>query len=107
MSKWKIYHEDGTTFDSTQGQPWDAPAYGVMCIGQGLENGTNNIDNGHWYIWRTDLQSWLSIKTQDGMNDQWAHFACEIPAVLFGRVTLRSTFNAARKRMVEDLNGYR
>ena len=34
MARWKIWFIDGTTFDSTQGSPADAPAQGVVCIAQ-------------------------------------------------------------------------
>jgi len=29
---WKIYYADNSTFDSTQGNPEDAPPVGVICI---------------------------------------------------------------------------
>jgi hypothetical protein len=30
--KWKIYYGDGSTFDSSQGEPLDAPVFGVIAI---------------------------------------------------------------------------
>lgn len=32
--KWRIYYDDDTTFDNTQGEPWEAPGRGVVCIVQ-------------------------------------------------------------------------
>ncbi len=34
MARWKVWYIDGTTFDSTEGTPADAPAKGVVCIAQ-------------------------------------------------------------------------
>ena len=30
--EWRIYYGDGSTFDSLQGSPWEAPGYDVQCI---------------------------------------------------------------------------
>lgn len=30
--KWRIYYDDGSTFDNTQGSPVRAPGWGVICI---------------------------------------------------------------------------
>lgn len=32
MIQWRIYYDDGTTFDSSQGTPSAAPSFGVQCI---------------------------------------------------------------------------
>jgi hypothetical protein len=32
MVDWKIYYHDGSTFDSDDGSPDDAPAYGVLSV---------------------------------------------------------------------------
>ena len=32
MIDWRIYYADGDTFDSAQGEPWDAPVRGVQLI---------------------------------------------------------------------------
>lgn len=31
---WRIFYTDGSTFDSSQGSPQDAPEWGVICIVQ-------------------------------------------------------------------------
>lgn len=32
MNKWRIYYDDGSTFDWQQGEPHEAPPEGVICI---------------------------------------------------------------------------
>ena len=39
MIEWRIYYSDGSTFDSSQGTPDDAPAFGVHVILQLADNG--------------------------------------------------------------------
>ena len=32
MITWRIYYDDGSVFDSSNGEPEDAPSFGVLCI---------------------------------------------------------------------------
>lgn len=34
MLRWRIYYDNGTTFDDSRGEPWDAPGRGIVCIKQ-------------------------------------------------------------------------
>jgi hypothetical protein len=36
--KWRIYYDNGSTFDSLQGEPEQAPSIGVICIKHFIEN---------------------------------------------------------------------
>ena len=38
MLRWRIYYSDGSTFDSSQGTPDEAPAFGVAVILQFSDN---------------------------------------------------------------------
>jgi hypothetical protein len=54
--KWRIYYDNGSTFDNTQGKPWEAPGRGVVCIVQIDPSPRNKSVNtqvlvGHAYYW--------------------------------------------------------
>ena len=65
---WRIYYSDKSTFDSTQGEPCDAPGYGVICIVQ-PDDDTGRLIMHKWdfyyYVpstgqwWGSDLQGLL------------------------------------------------
>ncbi len=44
MVDWRIYYHDGSTFDSDDGTPDDAPAYGVIWILQRIPFGREFIN---------------------------------------------------------------
>lgn len=46
MPQWRIYYDDGTTFDDTQGAPEDAPGLGVVCIVQACPDLGRQIMSG-------------------------------------------------------------
>ena len=52
---WRVYYDDGGTFDSTQGLPEDAPAFGFICAVGYDETGQRYIMHG-WdhYCWDED-----------------------------------------------------
>ena len=60
MKLWKIYYDDGTTFDSDQGQPHEAPAMGfILALGYD-QAGTRHIMQGwdHYCFDRATQQWW-------------------------------------------------
>lgn len=49
---WRIYYGDGSSFDSSEGSPLDAPSYGIICavypdelVGRAIMHGWD------WYYW--------------------------------------------------------
>lgn len=54
--KWRIYYGDGTTFDDSQGEPWDAPGTGVVVIVQ------KHYDHreGAYLQWRDNFYIWVN-----------------------------------------------
>lgn len=46
MNKWRIYYDDGTTFDWSMGQPHEAPPEGVICIVGYKNSGKRYITHG-------------------------------------------------------------
>jgi len=53
MVRWRIYYSDGTTFDSTQGSPDEAPAFGVQVILQLSDGGRRreSVSNADYYVY--------------------------------------------------------
>lgn len=67
---WRIYYDDSTTFDSTQGEPHEAPGLGVQAIVQVDENvGRVILTRFDWYYYRYDLREWWA-SDYFGMLDQ-------------------------------------
>ncbi len=59
MIDWRIYYSDESTFDSSQGSPQDAPAYGVICIIYSNELvGRIIMHRWDWYYWVPDEGQW-------------------------------------------------
>jgi hypothetical protein len=52
--QWKIYYGDGSTFDSTEGDPEDAPATDIQIIIQFSEDGERDRQSGSDYYVRRD-----------------------------------------------------
>lgn len=58
MIPWRIYYDDGSTFDASQGEPEDAPSYGVQIIAQASRYGRECLHLWDWYYWREDNEKW-------------------------------------------------
>ncbi len=95
---WKLYYPDGTTFDSTQGEPWEAPAYPVIAILQGavVEHGRD------WYLWRKDYQAWIGVKGDASLALQMMKHARFIEACVAGENLPNEVFQAVLDRAVND-----
>jgi hypothetical protein len=52
--QWRIYYADGSTFDSDQGEPWDAPATRVLLILQQH----HDLQERAYYQWEDDYYLW-------------------------------------------------
>ena len=82
MLRWRIYYEDLTTFDDSQGGPGDAPANGVVAINQvtdcihhpteTFKNTEARLYGEDWMWWRPDLGCWLQGE-RDGLLDAFMH----------------------------------
>ena len=56
---WRIFYDDGSTFDSNQGSPEQAPALGFICAVGYDESGARYIMHG-WdhYCWDQETSQW-------------------------------------------------
>jgi len=52
--RWRIYYADGTTYDSDQGDPWDAPATRVILI----LNRHHDSREAAYFQWMNDYYLW-------------------------------------------------
>lgn len=60
MARWKIWYSDGTTFDSDQGSPVDAPAKGVALVQtEDGRCGRRNLKMQDWYRWCPRSDRWF------------------------------------------------
>lgn len=97
---WMAFYEDGTTFSSDDGRPWEAPRFGVICLVQ-------DDSAGKWvfYIqekmtvlcwgWRSPGE-WVSCD-MFGALDYFYNHPSPI-AMLFGRWTTNENFEHIRRK---------
>ncbi len=73
MIQWRIYYSDGSTFDSSQGIPDDAPAFGVAVIVQLADNGRlrDSVHSGDYYVY-TESGFWVGADLS-GLLDRLAN----------------------------------
>jgi len=105
---WRIYYGDGTTFDSDQGAPHQAPNFNVQCVS--VTGGTINDvkDVGHfvihswqYYLYKPDV-GWFGLFTDFDLLDHFIHFAKDIECVLKARTIPHADFKAIYKRAIHD-----
>lgn len=54
--RWRIYYDDGTTFGSDDGTPFDAPSAGVVIVAQRLPGQDRELMHGKdYFYWREDI----------------------------------------------------
>ena len=80
---WRIYYDDFSTFDSTQGAPEDAPPYGVLHIVFYDDDDRRLILSKFDFYYHKAGQWWGSDLT--GMIDQFTAFPNECRALKVGR----------------------
>lgn len=78
--KWRIWYDDGSTFDSEKGTPESAPLDGVLAVAEIRADGTVRPPRqGDYYLWTGD--GWAVGKIQD--LERWLRR--ELPQLKFGR----------------------
>lgn len=83
--RWRIYYDDGTTFDSSMGESAKAPSFGVICIVQPSDRtGRSILERWDWYYWHVEWQEWSGADIH-GLLDQLLHNR-PIHAVKLGRM---------------------
>lgn len=97
---WRIYYADGTTFDSTQGEPEQAPPLGFICAIGYDEAGRRYIMHG-WdhYQWDVVTAQWWGMD-MCGLFDRLTRNL--VVAYKQGRTVTRDEFTAIMRRAHED-----
>jgi hypothetical protein len=89
--KWRIYYDDDTTFDNSQGEPWEAPGRGIICVVQidpsPLMHSVNTqILQGHPFYWYHRGWGYWLHSDRDGFIDQLTNDRKnEVCAIKMGR----------------------
>lgn len=96
---WKIYYDKGT-FDSTQGDPEDAPTHGVLVIAF-YDHGERRLVKGwDWYYFK-DGQWWGS--EIHGVVDQFMTYPRDVRALKQGRTVMDRPYQQAIDDAINDL----
>lgn len=87
---WRIFYDDGATFDSRQGEPHQAPTRGFVCAVGYDERGERYIMHGwDFYRWDRDARQWWGMDLF-GLMD--ALHEGRVYAFKEGRTVTRSEF---------------
>lgn len=102
--RWRIYYADGTTFDNTQGDCYDAPFHGVVCINvRDLKLNTHRISHFDYYYWCIFDETW-----QGSMSDNilliLGKYSRDRVAPKFGETVSHSLFDALISQAKKDID---
>jgi hypothetical protein len=96
---WRIYYDDGSTFDSDQGAPGDAPAWGVLVILiADPEVGHMSLHGFDFYIFR---EMWLGVDRW-GLTDYLFNVRPLMEGLVVGRTVPPAHFQETLKRAEDD-----
>lgn len=97
--QWRIFYGDGSTFDSAQGAPSDAPSVNVQAIAQVADPGIGRRTVSRFDFYWFDRGEWHGSDLF-GLFDYLMRVSPSI--VKFGRVLPRLEFEAILNRAVTD-----
>jgi len=97
---WRIYYDDGSTFDSSMGEPHEAPSTGFICAIGYDETGKRYIMHG-WdhYCWDVEADQWWGMDLM-GVFDRLRRNL--VYAYKEGRTVKRSTWTELMVRANND-----
>lgn len=102
---WKLWYEDGSTFSSENGKPWESPVLGVCLLAQPEVVRDDILASRSYLIYREDARRWMEVDTA-GLLDQLSHFARFIPCMRLTRqLPDTDTFQALHHSVVVELRG--
>jgi hypothetical protein len=98
--KWRIYYDDGSTFDSDQGSPEDAPPYGFICaIGRDETDKRYIMHGWDYYQWDKEANQWWGMD-RDGLIDRLCRNL--VYAFKLGRTVSKTDFYDTMSRAHKD-----
>lgn len=101
MTDWRIYYDNGDTFDNADGTPEDAPPFGVLCIVFACKvNGRMVMHGWDWYFYNEQEKNWWGADIH-GLLDQlmWNK---PVRAVKQGRNTTETNWHDTMNRAMND-----
>lgn len=100
---WCIYYEDGTTFSSLDGQPWESPVRPCVCITDTQIQVTYGPQSlwCEYYLWHNSFNQWWPHQLQ-GAVYQLTHNLGDIKAVRQGRRQFDEIAKGIMWRAVKD-----
>lgn len=106
--KWRLYLEDGSTFDNTDGEPWESPMFPRTVIiaqpGVREREGFSDIIVGvSYFTHRTDLNCWLGFEQDIFIHHEWMEHAHLIDAFRVGALMDEREYRAAWVQARADL----
>lgn len=108
--EWRIYYADGTTFDSQQGRPQDAPWYGVVVIlmydedfnGRGvLSDDPLSCRENDYYWWHVEDAMWYGGKDTDALI-LFAMFPDRVHSLKHGQTLKNTLYRSIVERAKAD-----
>lgn len=98
--EWRVYYDDGTTYDDGDGPPGQAPKQGVICtVHRDAEVGRQIITHYDFYWWNADAGCWWGGDIF-GLWDYLTRPGEKV--VLFGRSVPNDHYREIHRRAVED-----
>jgi len=94
---WRLYYEDGSTFSSDDGPPWQSPAWGCVLVTQKVPGDESLHLSFPHYLHRTDLDQWINVDDA-GLIDQLAHYGHLIDCYRPGRMLPTAAWKAVVAR---------
>ena len=94
MSVWKVWFDDGTTFESTDGAITDIPNKGIVVVG--IKNGQQVVYGEDWYMYSTQLGKFATMTLQQLLYQVMNSPPGAIQIVRQGASTSDANFNAAK-----------
>jgi len=102
MIDWRIYYDDGATFDSSQGAPHKAPSEGFVCAVGYDESGSRYIMHGwDFYCWDKEAAQWWGCDRM-GLHDRLRRNV--MYAYKEGRTVTKARFNEIMRLAHEDMD---
>jgi hypothetical protein len=98
--RWRIYYDDGHTFDDEQGKACDAPSLGVICVVQSDPGCGRMILTGYdYYICLGD--DWLGVDLF-GLLDYALNRLERIRGVVAGRAVANDVYTNVMRHAQDD-----
>ena len=96
MAAWRIYYSDGATFSSVDGEPTDAPAFGVICVVfPDADVGRIVMHGWDWYYYVPEDKNWWGSDIH-GLLDRLLH-GLPLVGVKQGRSVATPTYKSIFK----------